>query len=128
MDTPAISITCGHCGCTHHDVGIVRACHDGATISPCDDLVLDVDEDGPRAVPCEAEAAFTKTGFWCTNGHEHTDAENRLMQGWDYAEDAYDAGVIMAGARTPRPMGPNTTWDHHEANRVAFNVIRGQRP
>jgi hypothetical protein len=112
---------------THDTADIARARQDGATIAACTWLVerryLDCD-DLPATVieECGAEAAYTDHQFWCAAGHEHTDAETRLADGWDYAEDAYDSAVITAGGRTYRPAGSGPSIDPAEVAHVR-NVL-----
>lgn len=57
-----------------------------------------------RIEDCGALAVFHRDGFNCVAGHEHTNDEARQRQNWEYAADAYDAAVIMAGGRAFRPM------------------------
>jgi hypothetical protein len=91
------SIMCGKCRRTHHSVPAVRACHDGKTFT-CGWLYYGpLMDDGERPVlACDALAWDTARGYECDNGHEHVNAEARRREGWDYAEDEYEAGALMA--------------------------------
>lgn len=71
-----------------------------------------------RITECGAELAYTDDRWVCAAGHEHVSAEAREREGWDYAEDAYDAAVISAGMREYRPMGPGTFIDQNEVAHV----------
>ena len=99
-------IRCGHCGATHHAVEIVKACYDGAEIHQCGDLVRIAVEDGYRIVECGEDAAyFTEPDggyrFWCTAGHNYTDAQTRAREGWEYAEDPREAQNLAAAGVQP---------------------------
>lgn len=64
---------------------------------------------------CGAELAENADGSWaCGAGHEHTAMATRWGQGWDYAEDGYDAAVLGLAGREARPMGPTTFIDPAE--------------
>lgn len=111
-------ITCGKCRGTHHAVATVRSCYDGAEIRPCDDLVQILGEDGPMIIECGEEATWTDRGFTCSGGHSHVLCDVRRAEGWEYAEDAYDAAVIGKGGRDFVPMGPNTHIDSGEVAHI----------
>ena len=83
----------------------------------------DYDEDGDRIqFDCGAEVIAHDNGWECTAGHEHTTTEARQAQGWEYAEDAYDAAVIARGGRRYRPMAPGTYLDPAEVARVYASI------
>lgn len=116
------SITCGHCHGTHTAAAIVRACHQGARIIVCTWLVETRIEGELYVSECGAEAWYDSDRFECANGHSHVNTEARLREGWDYAEDAYDAAVISLGGRTYRPMTAATGIDEREVARVMSEI------
>jgi hypothetical protein len=75
-----------------------------------------------RVEDCGTEVAYDEHHWVCAAGHENTSAEARQAEGWDYAEDAYDAAVIAKGGRTPVPMGPATYWDDREAAQIMAQI------
>lgn len=107
------SIICGKCRETHGSVDAIRACYAG-NLHKCDWLVertvswfdeetgdgegYDVIED------CGAEAIVTDRGFTCAAGHEHTYAEIRHAEGWDYAEDPDEAARLARAGTEPRDL------------------------
>ncbi len=84
---------------------------------------VDDPEFGPepwtRIEDCGAEVAHTDDRWECAAGHAHVSAEARDREGWDYAEDAYDAAVIASGGRTPVPATPGATWTPTEVAQLA---------
>jgi hypothetical protein len=90
------SITCGHCGESHHAVTTVRDCHAGITF-PCSTHVVRYTEDGPESAECGAASWADRRGHSCEAGHSHVYAQVRIMEeGWDYASDAQEANVLRA--------------------------------
>ncbi len=80
------------------------------------------DDPTPLVRDCGAESAYSDDRFRCAAGHEHVSAETRDREGWDYAEDAYDAAVIAKGGRLPVPMGAGSTWTEADAGRVMAEI------
>lgn len=80
------------------------------------------DDPTPLIRDCGAEVAYDDDRWRCAAGHEHVSAEARDREGWDYAEDAYDAAVIAEGGRLPVPMGPRSTWTEAEAGRIMAEI------
>lgn len=96
----------GRGGCNWLVEYIPEPCTDPETGEDCY-----YDDPSPMIVECGAEVAYTDERWQCAAGHEHVSAEARDREGWDYAEDDYDAAVIAKGGRQPVPMGPNTHLD-----------------
>lgn len=71
---------------------------------------------------CGAEAAYNDDRFVCANGHEHTSAQARDREGWDYCEDEWDAAVVARAGKTVVPMTPNTHIDEREAARIMVTL------
>ena len=111
---------CGKCHGEHTSVAGVRACHQGLDVVPCTWLVerwypvvyfpdgdsYDPCEEGPIVEECGADAIFRAddSGWDCVAGHEHTDAQARWEQGWDYAEDDGEARRLAANGVEPRDL------------------------
>jgi hypothetical protein len=93
------------CDTDHRSAWGARRCHEGAEMGACDDLVSFVTEDGVTAIECGHERAMTDTGWTCAAGHGYVPTDVREAQGWDYADDAYDAAVIIVGGRDAVPYG-----------------------
>jgi hypothetical protein len=71
---------------------------------------------------CGAEVAYNDDRWECAAGHEHTSAEARDREGWDYAADAYDAAVIGRGGKLVVPAGPTTYIDPYEVAHIAAQI------
>jgi hypothetical protein len=127
----APSVRCGSCKGRHATTAQVFACYVAAGLvegwflctwmvrhsERCTDRGIYTDdgefimcgacEDGGYQVEdCGAPARLLEdgTGFECMAGHSHIDAEARQAQGWEYAEDRYEAKrLVMAGVE-PRTM------------------------
>ena len=100
-------IRCGNCKSHHETVHDVRECYDaGKYLGPCTWLVMIDGEDGSYTAECEAPMyeRYDNTGYECTAGHEHTFAEARMAQGWDYAADADEASQLARHGTEPRTM------------------------
>jgi hypothetical protein len=67
---------------------------------------------------CGAVLVYTDDRWECLAGHEHVSMQAREREGWDYAEDAYDAAVITQGGRAAVPMGPGTYIDPAEVEQA----------
>lgn len=93
----------------HADVTEVRECYLGPQTWRCDWLFgVRHPEDGEiYAVPCGARAWYLPAGrgYTCAAGHEHIYAEVRAAEGFDYAADEVEAG-LLAG-RGVRPVAMN---------------------
>lgn len=73
---------------------------------PCTWLIEGYGEDGLVHDECGAATRYRPdgSGYDCATGHEHTYAEARQAQGWDYAADEGEAfGLARAGVE-PREM------------------------
>lgn len=120
------SITCKAGGTKHTHVtveAVKRHYLDPANTGVCGDLYMGsyLDADGfaeSAVMECQGLRWITPRGSECEFGHEHTDAETRDREGWDYAEDAFDAAVIGRGGRDYAPMGPNTFIDPAEVDHI----------
>lgn len=67
----------------------------------------DPDEPFYRGViECDAIATIRSdgSGFDCEAGHEHTNAQARQEQGWEYAEDFGEAEQLAKAGVEPRTM------------------------
>lgn len=97
-------------GQTFETVAIARrVVVDGWERGTCTWMVEDHfrDQDGmpdSQIVDCGAEAAFGPDGFACAAGHAHVSAEARSRQGWDYAHDATEAGLLAKAGVEARDM------------------------
>lgn len=103
------SIKCGHCSRRHSSAATVQACAQGNLFS-CHWIVERyegwVDEETGQTeswlvnVECGAEAIGTERGWACAAGHEHVNAQTRMNERWDYAEDADEAmGMVRVGVQ-----------------------------
>lgn len=121
------SITCRAQGTekhTHFSVEAVRR-HFQEETQPCTWLVERPYDDGTTWIgDCGALSWLTHDGdgFECEVGHSHVGEETRLREGWEYAEDEFDAAVILRGGRMPVPMGPNTIIDQAHAAQIAAQL------
>jgi hypothetical protein len=108
-------IRCGSCGSYHRYVIQVRACYgvlpEGTF--PCswltEALLATGDPDEPYypgIVECGAPAHLRAdgTGYDCEAGHEHTTAEARQAQGWEYCSDTDEAKQLARVGVEPRTM------------------------
>ena len=99
---------CGKCKLPHSYVAQVRHCYGlpDLTVWPCSWLMEGRDEDGVTYYDCGARTRFRAdgTGYDCDLGHEHTYAEAREAQGWDYAEDAEEAKRLARVGVAAREM------------------------
>ena len=113
----AAGVRCGSCKDRHPSAYLVLCCYvaagkvDGAW--PCSWLVEaalatgDPDEPFyPAIVECGAPARYRAdgTGYDCEAGHEHTDAQARQAQGWDYAGDDGEALLLARAGVEPREV------------------------
>jgi hypothetical protein len=67
----------------------------------------DPDEPYYRGIlECDAPTRMYQdgTGYSCTDGHDHTFAEARQAQGWDYCEDSDEATQLARAGVEPRTM------------------------
>jgi len=120
------SITCAVGGEKHTHVtveAVKRHYLDTDNTGICGDLYMGhyIDADGfaeSAVMECPGLRWVTERGSECEYGHEHTDQETRQREGWDYAEDAFDAAVIGRGGRDYRPMGPGTFIDPSEVDHI----------
>jgi hypothetical protein len=74
---------------------------------------IDADDDWApeyveRVEDCGAELAYNDDRWVCAAGHEHTSAEAREREGWDYADSPEEARRLASVGVDSRPMGPNT--------------------
>jgi hypothetical protein len=108
-------------GQTFQTVFAARKVAEGWTLVdvPCGWLVEHREFDGydvaEWVADCGAELVESARGWACAAGHEHTFAEVRDREGWDYAQDGYDVAVLAHGGKEARPMGPTTHLDPVEA-------------
>jgi hypothetical protein len=116
-------IRCGSCKGRHATVSLVQRCYVAAGkiegVWPCSWLMEapiatgDPDEPYyPGIVECGAPTRMRAdgTGYDCANGHEHTYAEARQAQGWDYAEDAMEAAYLAKYGTEPRTLVYASPW------------------
>jgi hypothetical protein len=57
---------------------------------------------------CGAEVAYDDHHWVCAAGHEHTSAELREAEGWDYADGPEEAAMLASVGVDARPIGPHT--------------------
>jgi hypothetical protein len=72
-------------------------------------LIATGDPDEPYyegILECDAPARMRAdgTGYDCLRGHEHTTAEARQAQGWEYCEDDDEAKQLARAGVEPRTM------------------------
>lgn len=89
---------------SHESVADVRDCFEarrrelaGVATWPCDWLLAHVGDDGETyTYECGAPAWETNPDGTtsCTRGHEHVPAQVRARQGWDYADDEFEAARL----------------------------------
>lgn len=93
---------------THASVDAVRACFLAEQTWVCEWLVpLMNPEDGETvAVDCGGLAWFLPEdrGYTCEYGHDHIYAEVRHREGWDYAADPEEAGLLAGRGIQPVAM------------------------
>jgi hypothetical protein len=110
-------IRCGSCKRRHATAQEVLRCYVAAgkieDVWPCSWLIEaalatgDPDEPYyPGIVECGAPTRMRAdgSGYDCANGHEHTTAEARCEQNWDYAEDAGEAALLAKYGTEPRDI------------------------
>jgi hypothetical protein len=109
---------------THTDVDVARLCEMGLTF-PCGDYFMgyptpdpDNDDgsqeyaeylaemcmDGPTVQSCTAARWETDRGSRCEHGHEYVTMEVRRDEGWDYAADEGEAGLLAKYGTFPVAM------------------------
>lgn len=92
----------------HRDIATVRLCFSDAETWPCSWLVADfVDEDGETRVrECGGLSWHLRDGrgYECENGHDHVYDEVRAVEGWDYAADPDEAGLLAGVGVRPVAM------------------------
>lgn len=92
----------------HASVEAVRACFQAGRTWPCDWLVGETDpEDGElRTRDCGGLAWLLPDGrgYTCEHGHEHIHDEVRRSEGWDYAADPQEAGLLAGRGVRPVAM------------------------
>jgi len=111
------TIRCGSCRSRHLTRDEVLRCYVAAgrikDVWPCSWLVEgpiptgDPDEPYYQGIyECGAPSRMRAdgTGYDCDDGHEHTDAEARQAQGWDYAADDDEARGLARNFVEPRTM------------------------
>ncbi len=108
-------ITCGNRAghpdgrpATHATIGAVRACCTAERTWACDWLVPHMHpEDGEiYTLECGGLAwdLPDDRGHTCEFGHEHVHAEARHAEGWDYAADPEEAGLLAGRGVIPVAM------------------------
>lgn len=111
------TVRCGSCRSRHVTADQVLRCYVAKGLIkdtwPCgwqyEGLIATGDPDEPfyrGIVECDAPARLRAdgTGYGCLVGHEHTYAEARQAQGWDYAEDDDEAKNLAKAGVEPRTM------------------------
>ena len=121
-------VKCGNCKEKHSGVAAVKACYVGLLFT-CGWLVERLEgwadpETGEAEFEtvmreCGAEAIATDTGWHCAAGHEHTNAEARAAQGWDYAEEYGEAMDLALAGVEPRTMSGHVVTGPADFVRVA---------
>lgn len=93
---------------THASVDAVRACYLAEETWVCNWLVALVNpEDGEEcAAECGGLAWFLPDdrGYTCEHGHDHVNDEVRQREGWDYAADPGEAGLLAGRGIQPVAM------------------------
>jgi hypothetical protein len=106
-------IRCGnrkHTETTYHiDIEDVRACFAHSETWACTWLVAFSLDGETHTRDCGAVSwnLAEGRGYACTNGHEHIYCDVRAAEGWDYAADPDEAG-LLAG-RGVRPVAMDGT-------------------
>jgi hypothetical protein len=117
------TVKCGSCKSRHFTRDEVLHCYVAAgkieNLFICgwqyEGAIATGDPDEPYyrgVVECDAIATIRAdgSGFDCTAGHEHTNAQARWEQGWDYAEDAMEAAYLAKYGTEPRTMAHGAPW------------------
>jgi hypothetical protein len=111
------TIRCGSCRSRHLTTADVLACYVAKGLITdmwsCgwqyEGAIATGDPDEPwylGIIECDAPAQLRAdgTGYDCLAGHEHTYAEARQAQGWEYCEDDDEAGRLAKLGVEPRTM------------------------
>lgn len=126
-----MSVTCGNSAkhesggpMAHASVEAVRACCQDKTIGACTWNVLIDTEDGPMAVECGGLMWLLADGrgYTCEFGHERIYDEVRKDEGWDYAADPEEAGLLAGRGVTPVAMNGGPIDINLEAMRHAASL------
>lgn len=92
----------------HRDVATVRRCFSTETTWACSWLVADgTTEDGePWIRECGGLSWYLADGrgYECEHGHDHIYDEVRAREGWDYAADPDEAGLLAGVGVHPVAM------------------------
>jgi hypothetical protein len=87
----------------HEDAAAARRCQAGETWI-CGWQYQVYVEGEPYIRGCTGAAWDTGRGFTCEWGHEHVTAEVRHAEGWDYAADPEEAGLLAGVGVQPVAM------------------------
>jgi hypothetical protein len=117
------TIKCGSCRSRHLTKDEIFRCYVAAGkvegVWPCgwqyEGLIATGDPDEPYyrgVVECDAPARERAdgSGHDCSDGHEHTYAQARSEQGWDYAEDDLEAAYLAKYGTEPRDLVTGGPW------------------
>jgi hypothetical protein len=92
----------------HRDVATVRRCCSTETTWPCSwHVPVYYEEDGETGErPCGGLSWYLPDarGYECENGHDHIYDEVRAAEGWDYAADPDEAGLLAGVGVRPVAM------------------------
>ncbi|HET6286473.1 MAG TPA: hypothetical protein VFG15_06950 [Amycolatopsis sp.] len=111
---------------THATVAAVRACYLAREIWPCGWQTGRVNpEDGEQyVVECDGLTWYLPDdrGYACEHGHTHIYAEVRQLEGWDYAADPEEAGLLAGRGIQPAAMNGGGIDIDHQAMRYAMSL------
>jgi hypothetical protein len=107
-----MSIRCGnrpahHGSIAYHEtIESVRLCYGPTETWSCSWLVPWDTEDGPGTRECGALSRYLPDGrgWACEHGHDHIYAEVCAAEGWDYAADPQEAGLLAGRGVRPVAM------------------------
>jgi hypothetical protein len=107
------------CGQRHDQIAVARLCERGET-TPCT-WMIEYTIEGERYVrDCGAPAWETARGWECQDGHGHVYAEIRDAEGWDYAADSDEAGLLAGAGVDPVAMNGGSVAANPVAMRHAM--------
>jgi hypothetical protein len=121
-----MSFKCGSCRERHEHIEQVKQCFGldvGLYLGPCTwqtqgrtittgdpEEPYYYDAEGVTECGAKMYAREDGTGYDCLNGHDHTTAEARYNQGWDYAEDEDEAKQLVKAGVEPRHIEDGTPY------------------
>lgn len=106
----------------HASIESVRRCFSTETTWACTWLREIDTEDGPGVTECGALSWNTARGYECEHGHDHVYDEVRAKEGWDYAADPDEAGLLAGRGVHPVAMDGTGITINPDAMRYAMSL------